>query len=67
MICDPQHVRESDLKFTFASPRVFQFHDQETEPVASSHVTIPVHDNKKLTTQKYRELIYEDLKTKSKA
>jgi len=41
-----------------------QFHDQETEPLAADSVGIPIHDNKKLSTQKYRELLYEDLKAR---
>ena len=41
-----------------------QFHDQETEPLAADPVGIPIHDNKKLSTQKYRELLYEDLKAR---
>jgi len=45
-------------------PYCVQFHDKETEVLAVTDVGIGVHDNKKLSTTKYRELIYEDIKKK---
>jgi len=45
-------------------PYCIQFHDKETEVMATNEVAIPIHDNKKLSTQKYRELLYEDLSKK---
>jgi len=45
-------------------PYCMQFHDQETEVTADNKVTIPVHDNKKLQTHKYRELLYEEINNK---
>ena len=45
-------------------PYCVQFHDKETEVLAEYDVGIGVHDNKKLSTTKYRELIYDDIKKK---
>jgi len=45
-------------------PYCVQFHDKETEPIAEVLVNIGVHDNKKMSTSKYREMIYADIQKK---
>jgi len=48
-------------------PYCLQFHDQDTEVTADNKVKIPVHDNKKLQTHKYRDLLYDEINSKKKA
>ena len=61
---DPK--KRIEAKDGLMHPYCAQFHDKETEPEASSKVEIPIHDNKKLTTQKYRDLLYDGIKLKAK-
>jgi len=56
--------RRITAKEGLTHPYCTQFHDQETEPLAAEAVSIPIHDNKKLSTQKYRDLLYDDLKAR---
>ena len=44
-----------------------QFHDPESEVTyGQGRVNISVHDNKKLTVSKYRDLLYEKCGAKAK-
>ena len=47
-------------------PYCAQFHDPQTEPQAVTNVSIPIHDNKKLSTNKYRELLYDSIENPPK-
>ena len=47
-------------------PYVQKFRKKETEKVLEVAVKIPIDDNNKLTTNKYREALYTDITMKKK-
>jgi len=60
-------AQRSSAQDGLVHPYCLQFHDQETEVTADNKVAIPVHDNKKLQTHKYRELLYDEITNKKKS
>eukprot|EP00178_Gracilaria_changii_P025672 TRINITY_DN79015_c0_g1_i1.p1 TRINITY_DN79015_c0_g1~~TRINITY_DN79015_c0_g1_i1.p1 ORF type:complete len:364 (-),score=57.83 TRINITY_DN79015_c0_g1_i1:128-1219(-) len=60
------HKKRYTWEQSLEHPYVSQFHDEETEPIFTGEISLPIDDNHKFSIQEYRNSLYEDIRKRKK-